>query len=91
MMEAIIKQEVIEKEPREVILTWKEKPKEQNVSKYDPKPKLGPFSFHFHFSYLFFTMFSREAESLSLSWCTAPAHCTAALHAVSHLTQVIIF
>ena len=28
MMEAIIKQEVIEKEPREVILTWKEKPKE---------------------------------------------------------------
>ena len=31
-MEAIIKQEVIEKEPREVILTWKEKPKE--FSKY---------------------------------------------------------
>ena len=31
-MEAIIKQEVIEKEPREVILTWKEKPKE--LSKY---------------------------------------------------------
>ena len=47
MMEAIIKQEVIEKEPREVILTWKEKPKEQNVSKYDPKPKLGPFSIFF--------------------------------------------
>lgn len=32
MMDAIIKQEVVEKEPREVILTWKEKPKEK--SKY---------------------------------------------------------
>ena len=28
MMDTIIKQEVIEKSPREVILTWKEKPKE---------------------------------------------------------------
>ena len=28
MMDTIIKQEVIEKSQREVILTWKEKPKE---------------------------------------------------------------
>ena len=29
-MEAVIKQEVVEKEPREVILSWKEKPKEKS-------------------------------------------------------------
>ena len=32
-MDTVIKQEVVEKEPREVILTWKEKPKEK--SKYE--------------------------------------------------------
>ena len=32
-MDTLIKQEVVEKEPREVILSWKERPKEK--SKYE--------------------------------------------------------
>jgi hypothetical protein len=43
-MDTVIKQEVIEKEPREVILTWKERPKEK--SKFETETPEFPHFAH---------------------------------------------